>query len=79
MIDSEITSNRCNHIWLCTRSLDGDTVQLQNGELPCDVAQYILVGISMKKFNYLIKACEMFQMKENAIGWKVHFKLSKSD
>ena len=39
MIDSEITSNRCNHIWLCNRSLDGYTLQLQNGGRPCDVAQ----------------------------------------
>ena len=39
MIDSEITSNRCNHIWLCNRSLDGDTLQLQNGGHPSDIAQ----------------------------------------
>ena len=38
-IDSEITSKRCNHIWLCNRSLDGDNLQLQNGGRPSDVAQ----------------------------------------
>ena len=43
MIDCEITSNRCNHNWLCIRSLDGDTLKLQNGGHPSDVAQYILV------------------------------------
>ena len=32
MIDSEIISNRCNHIWLCNRSLDGNT--LQNYKMP---------------------------------------------
>ena len=42
MIDSGITSHRCNHIWLCNRSLDGDTLQLRNGGCPSDVAQYIL-------------------------------------
>ena len=39
MIDSEITSNRCNHIWLCNRSLGGDTVQLKNSGRPSDVAE----------------------------------------
>ena len=39
MLDSEITSNRCNHIWLCNHSLDGDTIQLQNDGRPSDVAQ----------------------------------------
>ena len=39
MIGSEITSNRCDNIWLCNRSLDGDTLQLQN---PSDVAQSLL-------------------------------------
>ena len=39
MVDSRITSNRCNHIWLCNQSLDGDTLQLQNDRRPCDVAQ----------------------------------------
>ena len=29
----------CNHICLCNRSVDGETVQLQNGECPRDVAQ----------------------------------------
>ena len=32
------TSNRCNHIWLCNRSLD-DNTQLQNGGGPSDIAQ----------------------------------------
>ena len=40
---------------------------------------YLSVGISMKKFNYVLKPCERFQMKENAIWWKVHLKFSKSD
>ena len=26
----------------------------------------LLLGISMKKFNHVIKLCERFQMKENA-------------
>ena len=39
MIDSEIISNRCNHIWLWNRSLDGYTLQLQNGGRSCDIAQ----------------------------------------
>ena len=39
MIDSEIISNRCNHIWLCNHTLDGETLQLQNGGFPSDVAQ----------------------------------------
>ena len=39
MIDSEITSNRCKHIRLCSRSLDGSTRHLQNGRCPSDVAQ----------------------------------------
>ena len=38
-IDSEVTSNRCNHIWLCNGSLDGDTFKFQNGVRPSDVAQ----------------------------------------
>ena len=38
MIDSEITPNRCNHIWLCNHSPDGDTLQLQNGGRPSDIA-----------------------------------------
>ena len=41
MIGSEITPNRCNHIWLCNRSLDGYTIQLQNGGRPSDVPQCI--------------------------------------
>ena len=41
-VDSEITSNPCNHIWLCNRSIDGDTVQLKNGGRPSDVAHYTL-------------------------------------
>ena len=36
---SEITSNRCNHIRPCSRSLDGWTLHLQNGGCPSDVAQ----------------------------------------
>ena len=51
MIDSEITSNRCNHIWLCNRSLDGDNVQLQNGGRPNDVVEYILALLSPQQFN----------------------------
>ena len=43
MIDSEITSNRCNHIWPCNRSLDGDILHIQNGDLPNDAAQYNIV------------------------------------
>ena len=39
MIVGKITSNRCNYIWLCSRSLEGETLQLQNGGHPCDVAQ----------------------------------------
>ena len=39
MIDSEIISNRRNHIWQCGHSLDGDSLQLQNGGCPSDVAQ----------------------------------------
>ena len=47
MIDSELTSNRYNNIWLCNRSLDGEILQLQNGGRPCDVAQsYISSGVS---------------------------------
>ena len=38
-VDSEIISNRCSHIWLCNRSLDGDTLQLQNGGHASDVSQ----------------------------------------
>ena len=40
MIDIEITSNRSNYIWLCDSSLDGYTLQLQNGVHPRDVAHY---------------------------------------
>ena len=48
MTDSEITSNRCNHIiWLCNRSLDGDDLQLQNGGRHSDVAQCILALIEL--------------------------------
>ena len=39
MIDSEIISNRCNHIWLCNRSLDGYTLKLQNDGRPCGVVR----------------------------------------
>ena len=41
MIDSEIISNRCNHIWLCNRSVYfyAYTLQLQNGGRASDVAQ----------------------------------------
>ena len=45
MIDSKTTSNRCNHIWLCNRSLDGDDLQLQNGGRQSDIAQCILALI----------------------------------
>ena len=41
-IDSETISKRCNHIWLCSRSLDGDIRLLQNGDRPSDVAHIIL-------------------------------------
>ena len=41
MIGSEITSNRYNNYGLCNRSLDADTVQLQNGGRSSDVAQYM--------------------------------------
>ena len=52
MIHSEITTNRCNQIWLCNRSLDGDTVgtlQLQSRERQSDVAQYILALVGVHK------------------------------
>ena len=39
MLDDEIISNRCNHFRLCNRSLDGNTIRLQNGGRPSDVAQ----------------------------------------
>ena len=46
MINSKIISNRCNHTWSCNRLLDGDTLQLQNGAHPNDVAQsYTCSGI----------------------------------
>ena len=52
MTNSEITSNRCNHTWLCRRSLDGDTLQLQNGGCPCDLAQsYSSSGESFGNWN----------------------------
>ena len=38
-IDSQITSNRCNHIWLWHHSLNGDTLHLQNGGRPSDEPQ----------------------------------------
>ena len=44
MFDSKITSNRSNHIWLCNRSLDGDTLQLQNEGHTSDVAQYNIIS-----------------------------------
>ena len=47
MIDSEITSHRCNRILLGNRSLDGDALQLQNGERSCDVAQYVLAQLKV--------------------------------
>ena len=42
MIDSEIASNRCDHICPRNRSLDGDTLQVQNGGHPSDIAQCIV-------------------------------------
>ena len=39
IIDSKLKSNRCNHIWLCSHSLDGDILQLQNDGCPSDIAQ----------------------------------------
>ena len=45
LIDSEITSNRCNHSWLFNRSLDGDTRQIQNGERSSDIAQYTVLAL----------------------------------
>ena len=56
MIDREITSNRCNQIWLCNHSLDGDTLQLQNGERPSDVAQYILALLGVHKL-FIVTVC----------------------
>ena len=37
MMDSELISNRYRHIWVCNRLLDGETIQLQNGEGQSDV------------------------------------------
>ena len=50
VIDNEITPNRYNHIWMCNRSLDGDTLQLQNVGRPSDVTQYILALLSPQQF-----------------------------
>ena len=47
--DSEIISNPCPHICLCNRSLDGETVQLQNGGRPSDVAHYTLALTKVKR------------------------------
>ena len=37
--NNNLTLNRCNLIWLCNRSLDGATLQLQNGGRTSDTAQ----------------------------------------
>ena len=62
MIDSEIASNRCNHIWLCNRSPDGYTLQLQSGGRPSDVAQYILalLVVTDNSRGVVRPACEKF-------------------
>ena len=46
-IDSEITSNRCKHIWLCNRSLDSTLFNYKFiVERPSDVVQYIPAPVS---------------------------------
>ena len=55
MIDSRITSNQCNHIWLCNHSLNGGTLQLQNGGRPSDIAQYASSGLVY----ILLQICEI--------------------
>ena len=57
MIDSEIAPHRCNHIWLCKRSLDGGTLQLQNWELTSDVAQYVPALILLRTYNETPISC----------------------
>ena len=42
-IDSEITSTRCNHIWLCNRSLDGETLQLRNGGRSIMISSVLII------------------------------------
>ena len=42
MIDREIISNLCDQIWLCNRSLDGCTLQLQSGGRQVALLSHIL-------------------------------------
>ena len=69
MIDNKKTSNRCNHIWLWKCSLDGDTLQLQNGRHPSDVAKYILALIHCKRLqsNYDDAYLTCLPQSENSI------------
>ena len=60
----------------CSMSYHKATVKFSPNPI---ISFSITLGISMKKFNYVAKPCERLHMKENAIWWKVHFKLSKLD
>ena len=52
MADSEITLNRCNPICLCNRSLDGDTLPLQNGGRSSDVVQCLLALVLRRSASF---------------------------
>ena len=45
MIYCEITLNRSNHILIRNHLPDGDTLELQNGGYPCDVAVHIIAVV----------------------------------
>ena len=45
MIYCEITLNRSNHILIRNHVPDGDTLELQNGGYPCDVAVHIIAVV----------------------------------
>ena len=54
MIDSEITTQSCS------RSLDGETLKLQDGGRPCDVAQsYTSSGISRNATSVQVLQCKL--------------------
>ena len=59
MIDSEITSYRCNHIWLCNHPLDGYTVILQNGRHPCDVAHIYILAVLVDTCGWVLPKVAM--------------------
>ena len=73
---SEIISNRCNRIWLCNRSLDGDTLRLQNGGCPSDVPE----SYTSSDLIAQIDDCFVFAMKEDdtTSGTRTEIRLGRS-